>query len=75
MEAKVMMNAFTPNYNLIVLMPPSALDTLSRLNVSYPMMFEVASDETGAATHCGVLEFSSPEGVIYLPNWVFKSFV
>jgi len=49
-------------------MPASALDRLSRLNVAYPMMFRVTYGER--VTHCGVLEFSAPEGIVYLPSWV-----
>lgn len=51
-------------------MPASALDTLSRLNIVYPMMFRVTSDLGQRSTFCGVLEFSAPEGVVYLPSWV-----
>lgn len=52
-------------------MPASALDVLSRLNIMYPMMFSVRSSaDSRQTTHCGVLEFSSPEGVVYLPPWV-----
>lgn len=35
-------------------------------------MFEIANEETGRSTHCGVQEFSSEEGNIYLPLWVPK---
>lgn len=37
------------------------------------MMFEVTNDANGKSTHCGVLEFSAPEGTIYLPLWLLKS--
>lgn len=62
-------------HQLLVVMPASALDTLSRLNIVYPMMFQVHGERTGLSTHCGVLEFSAPEGVVYLPSWVNPSFV
>lgn len=55
---------------ILVLLPVSALETLSRLNIMYPMMFRVTSEATGRSTFCGVLEFSAPEGVVYLPPWV-----
>jgi ubiquitin fusion degradation protein 1 len=59
-------------------MPTSALDRLSRLNVYYPMMFSVRPFRSpqGAPirpTHCGVLEFSAPEGIVYLPPWMLKT--
>ncbi len=36
-------------------------------------MFEVENEDTCQVTHCGVLEFSAPEGTIYLPLWVMKT--
>lgn len=54
-------------------MPASALDTLSRLNIMYPMMFAVSNEQDTLSTHCGVLEFSAPEGIVYLPPWMLKT--
>lgn len=48
-----------------VLLPPSALEALSRMHVQYPMMFKLSSPNTSRQTHCGVLEFSAPEGRCY----------
>lgn len=63
-----------------VVLPPSALDRLSRLNVVYPLMFAVSPYARGRAasgasprTHCGVLEFSAPEGVVYLAPWMLRT--
>ncbi|CAO2193610.1 unnamed protein product [Urochloa humidicola] len=54
-----------------VIMPPSALDRLNHLNISYPMQFQIqnptAAPESAAATHCGVLEFVADEGYIHIP--------
>ncbi|CAO2209025.1 unnamed protein product [Urochloa humidicola] len=53
-----------------VIMPPSALDRLNRLNISYPMLFQI-QNPAGApelATHCGVLEFVADEGYIHMPG-------
>lgn len=55
-----------------VIMPTSALDTLSRLNISYPMMFSIRNEQGTRQSHCGVLEFSAPEGLCYLPSWLMK---
>ena len=62
----------TVEYGNKIVMPASALDTLSRLNIMYPMMFRVRSESNGRSTYCGVLEFSAPEGVVYLPPWVHR---
>lgn len=41
-----------------------------RLNISYPMLFEVRNKQASTLTHCGVLEFTAEEGRCYLPRWV-----
>ena len=58
------------NYGGKVIMPPSALDKLTRLHISYPMMFELFNGANGTMTHAGVLEFIAEEGKIYVPFWV-----
>lgn len=55
-----------------IVMPPSALDRLARMNVSYPMLFELKNISANRGTHCGVMEFSAPEGVCYLPYWMMQ---
>ncbi|XP_076824540.1 ubiquitin recognition factor in ER-associated degradation protein 1-like [Clavelina lepadiformis] len=58
-----------------IIMPPSALDQLSRLNISYPMLFKLTNINTAneRSTHCGVLEFVAEEGVIFLPYWMMQN--
>lgn len=53
-----------------VIMPPSALDQLTRLNVEYPMLFKLTNGKKSRTTHAGVLEFVADEGKIYIPYWV-----
>ncbi|KAK1869686.1 hypothetical protein I4F81_012155 [Pyropia yezoensis] len=55
-----------------IILPPSALDTLARLAVSYPMQFQVSS-AAGVTTHVGVLEFVAEEGRAYFPYWLLTS--
>ena len=45
-----------------IIMPPSALDQLTRLNIVYPMLFKLTKPDTSRTTHCGVLEFIADEG-------------
>lgn len=40
------------------------------LQIDYPMVFELNNPSAGKITHCGVLEFTADEGLIYLPYWV-----
>lgn len=55
---------------ILVIMPPSALEHLTRLNINYPMLFKLVNKKTNRVTHCGVLEFVADEGKVYLPLWV-----
>lgn len=56
-----------------IIMPPSALDQLTRLNIQYPMLFKLTNKKTNRDTHCGVLEFVADEGKIYLPYWMMRN--
>jgi len=58
------------NHGGKVIMPPSALDRLTRLHITYPMLFELINGAKETTTHAGVLEFIAEEGKIYLPYWV-----
>nr|QBH74175.1 ubiquitin fusion degradaton protein [Thermobia domestica] len=56
-----------------IIMPPSALDQLTRLNIVYPMLFKLTNKKTNRITHCGVLEFVADEGKVYLPHWMVQN--
>lgn len=59
------------NHGGKVFLPPSALDKLTRLHITYPMLFELINGaKDGKMTHAGVLEFIAEEGKIYVPYWV-----
>jgi ubiquitin fusion degradation protein 1 len=58
------------NYGGKVFLPPSALEKLTRLHITYPMIFELINGNEDKTTHAGVLEFVAEEGRIYLPYWV-----
>ena len=34
------------------------------------MMFKLSNKLLERSTHCGVMEFSAEEGVVYLPYWM-----
>ena len=60
-----------------IFLAPSALDKLTRLHITYPMLFSLINgavvDEATAlpkTTNAGVLEFTAEEGKVYLPYWV-----
>merc|ERR1719370_454427 len=56
-----------------IIMPSSALDQLTRLNIVYPMLFKLTNAGTQRTTHCGVLEFVADEGKIYIPYWMMQN--
>ena len=57
-----------------IILPPSALNTLTRLNITYPMYFRLESREQ-RKTHVGVLEFVAEEGHVYLPYWLMQHLI
>ncbi|KAF2446200.1 ubiquitin fusion degradation protein-like protein 1 [Karstenula rhodostoma CBS 690.94] len=62
------------NHGGKVFLPPSALDKLTRLHITYPMLFELTNGaKDGRKTHAGVLEFIAEEGKIYLPYWLMQT--
>lgn len=56
-----------------IIMPTSAFTHLLRLNVEYPMQFEIKNQSTGRVSHCGVLEFTGNEDCVYLPTWMMEN--
>ncbi|GMN61592.1 hypothetical protein TIFTF001_030678 [Ficus carica] len=53
-----------------IIMPSSALTSLSTKNVQYPMLFQLKNKSKRKVSHCGVLEFSAEEGKVFLPSWI-----
>jgi len=55
-----------------IILPPSAFDVLSRMEVEYPMLFKLTA-ANGNTTHVGVLEFSAQEGSCFIPHWCMEN--
>ncbi|GAA6055756.1 hypothetical protein JCM3770_006144 [Rhodotorula araucariae] len=54
-----------------IVMPPSALDELTQLDVELPINFEITNPANPELnTHAGVLEFIADEGCVNLPQWI-----
>jgi ubiquitin fusion degradation protein 1 len=58
------------NYGSKILLPQSALAKLTSLHIEYPMFFSISYLDK--VTHGGVLEFTAPEGKMYLPDWMME---
>ncbi|CBI16106.3 unnamed protein product, partial [Vitis vinifera] len=56
-----------------IIMPASALDLLTNLEISFPMLFKLKNPASGRVTHCGVLEFTAKEGTMHLPSWMMEN--
>ena len=62
------------SFQLLVVMPPSALAHLTSLDLELPWMFHLRNPRNQAAsTHAGVLEFIAEEGIVHLPYWMMKT--
>jgi len=55
-----------------IFLPASALDKLTTLHITYPMLFELINGAKSTRSHSGVLEFIAEEGRCYLPYWIMK---
>lgn len=58
------------NFGSKIILPPSALDKVSKLHVQWPLLMELINGEKGIHSHAGVLEFIAEEGRAYIPQWV-----
>jgi len=57
-----------------IVLPPSALDSMSRLNLTYPLLFELTNHaKANKKIPCGVLEFIAEEGRMYIPKWMMDN--
>uniref|UniRef100_A0A1J3IUN6 Ubiquitin fusion degradation protein 1-like protein n=1 Tax=Noccaea caerulescens TaxID=107243 RepID=A0A1J3IUN6_NOCCA len=56
-----------------IIMPPSALNRLASLHIEYPMLFQLSNVSVEKTTHCGVLEFTADEGLVFLPYWMMQN--
>lgn len=63
----------TANHGGKMFLPASALDKLTQLHITYPMLFELTNGAKGKSTHAGVLEFTAEEGRCYLPFWLMQT--
>ncbi|GAB7343791.1 hypothetical protein MBLNU457_1764t1 [Dothideomycetes sp. NU457] len=61
------------NHGGKVFLPASALDKLTTLHITYPMLFELINGAKQKRTHSGVLEFIAEEGRCYLPYWLMQT--
>ncbi|XP_046671160.1 ubiquitin recognition factor in ER-associated degradation protein 1-like [Homalodisca vitripennis] len=56
-----------------LLLPSSALEQISFLDISTPFMFKVTNNINGRSTHAGVYEFTAEAGEVCVPQWMIKN--
>ncbi|KAK5997101.1 Ubiquitin fusion degradation protein 1 [Cladobotryum mycophilum] len=61
------------NFGSKIILPPSALDKVSKLHVQWPLLMEMINGEKGKHSHAGVLEFIAEEGRAYIPQWMMDT--
>ncbi|EHA50496.1 ubiquitin fusion degradation protein 1 [Pyricularia oryzae 70-15] len=61
------------NHGSKIILPPSALEKVSKLHVQWPLLMELINGENDKHTHSGVLEFVAEEGRAYLPQWMMQT--
>ncbi|EPS95439.1 hypothetical protein FOMPIDRAFT_85367 [Fomitopsis schrenkii] len=62
------------SYGGKIIMPPSALASITQMDIEPPWMFKLGNPENPAAsTHAGVLEFIAQEGCVHLPHWMMQT--
>jgi len=61
------------NHGGKMFLPASALEKLTQLHITYPMLFELINGAKSKSTHAGVLEFTAEEGRCYLPYWIMQT--
>eukprot|EP01138_Halocafeteria_seosinensis_P006991 gb/GECG01007149.1/.p1 GENE.gb/GECG01007149.1/~~gb/GECG01007149.1/.p1 ORF type:complete len:421 (+),score=49.41 gb/GECG01007149.1/:1-1263(+) len=56
-----------------VILPESKFQTLTMMQVQWPIQFKVSNENLQRYTHVGVLEFTAPEGRVYVPHWIMQN--
>ena len=60
-----------------IILPPSALQKLSVLkdfgDTKNPILFRILNVDLNIFSHCGVSEFTAPEGICYIPPHLFST--
>ena len=59
-----------------IILPPTVLSALLarfRERLPHPLIFELNNNAVARSSHCGVLEFSSPDNKAYLPHWMMEN--
>jgi len=55
-----------------LVLPPSVLQGTTQAGATTPLLFEICSEAGVCRTHGGVLEFTAPDQMCYVPSWMLR---
>jgi ubiquitin fusion degradation protein 1 len=56
-----------------IILPPSALDLLTKFNAQTPFTFVLRNKKNdNEIVYAGVIEFTAPEKIVYVPSWMMS---
>jgi len=56
-----------------IILPSSVSNKIFTMMVTFPLHFELENLETSKKVHCGVWEFTAPDGICYLPECMMQN--
>jgi len=56
-----------------IILPMSASNKIFSMMVTFPLHFKLENLETSKKVHCGVWEFTAPDGICYLPECIMQN--
>lgn len=56
-----------------IILPLNSSNKIFSILVTFPLHFEIETVDTRKKTHCGVWEFTAPDGICYLPECIMQN--
>ncbi|VDM56809.1 unnamed protein product [Angiostrongylus costaricensis] len=56
----------------MIVAPSTFFHNVDPSKISLPLCVKVSSIRSGVFTHCGILDYSAPDGIVYIPEWVMR---
>ncbi|VDM56806.1 unnamed protein product [Angiostrongylus costaricensis] len=56
----------------MIVVPSTFFQNVDPSKISLPLCVKVSSTKPDVFTHCGIWDYSAPEGIVYVPGWVIK---
>ena len=56
-----------------IIVPSDVLQHLTLFEVANPIILKISSKRFSKSIYCGILEFTAPKHVIYMPQWMMDN--